>query len=120
MKVTGTITKILEKVSGKKKDGSGEWCKQTFVLDNGEKYSNIFAFEVFGDEKVENLTKYNKVNDTVEVEFNVSTNEYQGRYYTTLQAWKISKAKDGLKNLEETFDTIPAEEVTEETDDLPF
>ena len=67
-----------------------------------------------GDEKVENLTKYQKVGDTVKVNFNVSTNEWQGKYFTSLQAWRIEKAE-----------SVPAQEsapiesgVDEET--LPF
>ena len=114
MEVTGKITKILDKVTGQKKDGSGTWEKQTFVLETQEQYNKIYAFEVFGAEKVGNLNQYNKVGDTVKekaeqflqynkvgdtvkVDFNVSTNEYNGKYYTSLQAWKIFKA-----NLEET------------------
>jgi hypothetical protein len=108
MEVTGKITKILDKVTGEKKDGSGTWEKQTFVLQTQEQYNDLYAFEVFGAEKVGNLNQYNKVGDTVKVDFNVSTNEYNGKYYTSLQAWKIFKA-----NLEET----PVEAASA---DLPF
>jgi hypothetical protein len=125
MKVQGKITKILEKVTGQKKDGSGEWCKQSFVVTTDEQYNNLYAFEVFGDEKVTNLTKYNKVDDSVDVEFNVSTNEYQGRYYTTLQAWKITKAnttETALAQASEKLDTAfePAGDLNEPDNDLPF
>ena len=73
---------------------------------------------MFGDEKVENLNKYNKVGDSVSVEFNVSTNEWKGKYFTSLGAWKIFKA-------EETEDIggldVTGTEVKEdESDDLPF
>jgi len=93
MQVVGKIAKILEKQTGAKRDGSGEWVKQSFTLETDEKYNNLYCFEVFGDEKVENLNKYNKVGDLVSVDFNVNTNEYQGRYYVTLQSWRISKAE---------------------------
>ena len=93
MEITGKITKVLDKVTGQKKDGSGDWVKQSFVVETSEQYNNLYCFEVFGDEKVENLNKYNKVGDDVKVDFNVSTNEWQGKYFTTLQAWKIFKAE---------------------------
>ena len=32
-----------------------------------------------------------KVGDTVKVSFNVSTNEHNGKYYTSLNAWSIFK-----------------------------
>lgn len=113
LKVSGKIIKVLDKVTGTKKDGSGEWVKQSFVIDNGEQFNNLASFEVFGQEKVDNLNKYNKVGDTVEVTFNISCNEWQGKYYTTLQAWKIFKADSTpLANAEPV--------AIEADDDLPF
>lgn len=124
MQVTGKITKILEVVKGQKKDGSGEWEKLTFVLDNNEQYNNIFAFEIFGKDKVENFNKYQKVGQTVTVDFNVNTNEWtspQGelKFFTTLQAWKVFKAEQQPATIEQAFE--PAANLnTEDKDDLPF
>ena len=70
---------------------------------------------MFGDEKVENLNKYNKEGDTVTVEFNVNTNEWKGKYFTSLSAWRIDKAdKDAVEQVAEAMDA----EVVE--DGLPF
>lgn len=120
MKVTGKITKVLDVQSGTSKDGK-EWQKQLFLVDNNEKYNNIFCFEIFGSEKVENFAKYNKLGDTVEVEFNVSTNEWQGKYFTSLQAWLIKKGDAVNEAIDNApFKTIPADQVNEESDGLPF
>ena len=120
LKVTGKITKILDKVTGTKKDGSGEWVKQSFVIDNGEQYNNLACFEVFGNEKVENLNKFNKVGDNVEVTFNIGCNEWQGKYYTTLSAWKVFKA-DSTTPQPPTQAFEPATNLKEEDhDSLPF
>ncbi len=102
MLIKGKITKFLEVLTGTSE--KGEWKKQSFVIDTEEKYDNIIAFDVFGAEKVENLTKYNKEGDVVTVEFNLKCREYKGKYYTNLGAWKISK--------EDAPET--------ETDDLPW
>lgn len=91
LEVTGTLKKFLEPQTGAKKDGSGNWIKQSFLVETDAQYNNLYCFEVFGDEKVANLTKYQKEGDNVTVEFNVNTNEYNGNYYTTLASWKISK-----------------------------
>ena len=91
LEVTGKLKKFLEPQTGAKKDGSGNWIKQSFLVETDSQYNNLYCFEVFGDEKVANLTKYQKEGDNVTVEFNVNTNEYNGSYYTTLAAWKISK-----------------------------
>jgi len=95
--INGKITKFLETQTGTKKDGSGQWIKQSFLVDSGAQYNNLYCFEVFGDEKVANLTKYQSEGDFVAVEFNVNTNEHNGNYYTTLSAWKISKSANGVE-----------------------
>jgi hypothetical protein len=89
MEVSGKITKILDKVTGHKKDASGTWEKQNFVLETDEKYNNIYCFEIFGAEKVFNFNQENAIGSPVTVQFNIKTNEYKGKYYTSLQAWKI-------------------------------
>ena len=121
MEVTGKITKILEKVTGQKKDGSGEWIKQSFTLETTEQYNNLYCFELFGEEKVENFNKYNKVGGDVKVDFNVSTNEWNGKYFTSLQAWKVFKAEsdsvEPFKGVDALETALPA---AEENDGLPF
>jgi len=91
LEVTGKLKQFLTPQTGVKKDGSGNWTKQSFLVETDSQYNNLYCFEVFGEEKVSNLTKYQKEGDLVTVEFNVTTNEYNGNYYTTLSAWKISK-----------------------------
>jgi len=109
MEVTGKITKVLEKQSGVSK-ADKEWVKLSFVLETNEAYNNLYCFEIFGTEKVEQFEKYNKVGQDVKVDFNVSTNEWNGKYFTSLQAWKIFKAD---------AEQQPAE-AKEVEDDLPF
>jgi len=109
MEVTGTITKVLPVQSGTSKAGK-EWKKLSFVLTTTEEYNNLYCFDVFGDEKVENFEKYNKVGDNVKVDFNVKTNEWKDKYFTSLDAWKVFKADGAVQ-----------EAVQEEVkDDLPF
>jgi hypothetical protein len=115
MEVTGKITKVLDTQKGTSKEGK-EWQKLTFILETTEQYNNVYAFEVFGGEKVENFTKYNKVGSEVKVDFNVSTNEWKGKYFTSLQAWKIFKA-EGIPA--PAFEPV-ADLNTAEQSDLPF
>ncbi len=110
MKVTGKITKVLDTQKGTSAAGK-EWQKLSFILETTEDYNNLYCFDVFGDEKVEQFLKFNKVGQDVDVSFNVQTNEYKGKYYTSLQSWKIFKA--------EARETAP-EVAQEEADDLPF
>jgi len=118
LEVSGVITKVLPIQTGEKKDGSGEWQKQLFIVDNQAEYNNIFCFEIFGNEKVENFNKYNKVGDFVKVDFNVNTNEYQSKFFTTLSAWKVFKESAGSQN-QEQFE--PANDFEDQNfNDMPF
>ena len=112
MKVTGKITKVLETQKGTSAAGK-DWQKLSFVLETTEDYNTLYCFDVFGDEKVEQFLKYNRVGQDVDVNFNVQTNEYKGKYYTSLQSWKIFKA-------EAAGETTPEAAQDEAKDDLPF
>lgn len=112
MKVTGKITKVLEVQKGQTKEGK-EWQKLSFVLTTDETYNNLYCFDVFGDEKVENFNKFNKVGNNVEVEFNVKTNEWKGKYFTSLQAWLI-------KGAAEVGNELVSEAAGEDSSGLPF
>ena len=61
MQVAGLkITKINEVESGTSKAGKA-WKKLTFVGETQEQYNNLYAFELFGEEKVDSFVKYNNV-----------------------------------------------------------
>jgi hypothetical protein len=112
MQVKGTIRTITEAQTGQTKDGS-EWKKITFVVANNDGYEGaeqLYAFEIFGAEKVDNFLKYNSVGDSVDVDFNIRTNEYNGKYYTSLQAWKVYKENA-------TTQQAPQPSISEEIDD---
>ena len=71
MKVTGKITKVLDTQKGTSAAGK-EWQKLSFILETTEDYNNLYCFDVFGDEKVEQFLKFNKVGQDVDVPFCVS------------------------------------------------
>ena len=125
MKVTGEIVEILEVEKGISKTNK-PWKKLTFAIDTGEQYNNIIAFEVFGDEKVDNFVKYNKVGKTVDVEFNLSSNKWKDKYFTSASAWKITNANDtetAIKQATEMIDQVfePAGDISNnDNDPLPF
>ena len=110
MKVTGKIENILQTQTGTSKTGK-EWKKTSFVVKTDDEYNNLYCFDVFGDEKVNNFLQYNSKGDVVDVDFNVKTNEWKGKYFTSLDAWKVFKA-DNSKQKEEV--------AVEEEGDLPF
>lgn len=106
MKITGEITKILDVQSGT--TDRGDWKKINFLVDTKEEYNNLYYFTLFGAEKVDNFQQYNKVGDKVDVSFNVQTREWEGKYFTDLQAWKVFKAQeDKVAEISSGNDSLP-------------
>ena len=80
---------------------------------------------VWGEDKVRELDKY-QVGDKVKVSFNLSSREYNGRWYNDVRAWRIEPA--GSAPVAPAAPSAPVApppaEVPEYTsmpeDDLPF
>lgn len=87
--------------------------KREFVITTFDEYPQDVKFEVYKEKC--NLLNDLKEGQSVTVHMNVKGNEYNGRYYVNLNAWKIDKGEV----IEE--DTQPKESVNDEDDDkLPF
>jgi len=107
MEVTGTIKQVLNVEQGTSKAGK-EWKKLNFILESKDgEYTNTICFDVFGEEKVDNFLKFNNVGDNVTVSFNVSSREYNERWYTQTSAWMVKKnTSETETNLEEAKDDL--------------
>ncbi len=94
--IKGELIDFKEVQQGTSKQGK-QWAKQEFVVKTEDQYNNLYCFEVFGQDKVDNLSKYNKIGDQVTVKFNIRTSEYKGKMYTSLAAWRIEKGSAAVK-----------------------
>lgn len=116
----GKIKFISEVQSGTSKAGK-EWKKLSFAITNNDGYENreqIFAFDVFGEEKVDKFIEYNKVGKDVEVAYNIRCNEYQGKYFTNLDAWMIKGVDANATEQPKTESAF--EPVGDDDSGLPF
>jgi single-strand DNA-binding protein len=70
---------------------SGFNKKEFVVTDGADKYPQDIKFEAVKD----NVEKVNAINvgDQVKVTFDIKGNEYNGKYYVNLVAWKIDTLK---------------------------
>ena len=74
----------MEVRSGVKKDG-GQWQSQTIVVHiEDEKFPKDLALDITGD----NCGKLNE-GDVITAQYDVSSREWQGKWFTTARAWKI-------------------------------
>ena len=115
LSIKGKLSSKLSIESGTSKAGK-EWKKQSFIVDTGAQYNPEICFQLFGEEKIDILTNYNE-GDEVEVAFNLSSREYNGRYFHNVDAWRIEQItpRDTSEN-----ENIPSFENNNEEDDLPF
>jgi hypothetical protein len=119
--ITGKITQILDIESGTSKAGK-EWKKQNFVVDTGAQFNPLVCFNLFGDDKIAALQNYS-VGQDVEVSFNISSREFNGKFYHNIDAWRINAvgAAQGAGNAAPSFaDVPPAAPAADGADDLPF
>ena len=116
LSVKGKLSRKLNIESGVSKAGK-EWKKQSFLLDTGSQYNPEICFQLFGEEKIEILNHHNE-GDQIEVSFNLSSKEFNGRYFHNIDAWRIESLNSTESN---KIDEIPEfnAPATEE-DDLPF
>ena len=115
--ITGKLVKALDEESGTSKAGK-EWKKQSFVIDTGAQFNPEVCFSLFGEDKIAMLQGINP-GEEIEVSFNLSSREYNGRYYHNIDAWRINKVAATVVAAPSDEAPFPAE-AAEEDDDLPF
>ena len=90
MELEGRIVRKLNVQTGT--SARGAWAKQEFVFEYQEgNYPTQVCMNVWGEDKVRDLEKY-QVGDKVKVSFNLSSREFNGRWYTDVRAWRIEPA----------------------------
>lgn len=116
MEIEGSVKLVMDVQTF----GSG-FQKREFVLTTKEQYPQDVKFELVKD-RVDLIDPY-KQGDNIKVHFNIRGNEYNGKYFVNLQAWRIeslSKTADSDPFRDSGLPEEPAaaEDIAE--DDLPF
>jgi len=91
--------------------------KRVFAIETDEKYPQKVPFELFKD-SVDLIESYN-IGDIVKVQFNLRGNEYNGKYYCSLNAWRIEKVGGDETNSQTEYEQANIPPASEE-DNLPF
>lgn len=130
--LTGTI-----KVLNDMQTFESGFKKREFVVTTQGEYSQDIKLEALKD-NADKLANF-KVGDTVVVNFDIRGNEYNGKYYNNLIAWKIAMTSvtnfEGIKQenpgigynpnqlngeMAEDFNENQQSIVNDESDELPF
>ena len=100
--------------------------KREFVVTTKEQYPQDVKFELVKD-RIDLIDSY-KPGDAVKVHFNIRGNEYNGKYFVNLQAWRLESlaTSSDSDSSSDPFaeaglpEEPPAASGGSEPDDLPF
>ena len=117
MEVSGKITDILPEKSGQ--SANGTWRKQEYILETGGQYPKKVCFMAWGD-KIDQFQI--KQGDNVTVSVDLESREFNGRWYTDVKAWKVSR--DGGAEYESASqsqgNSVAHESPNPYDDEIPF
>ena len=90
MEITGKVVAVLEITSGTGKNGN-EWKKRDFVIETpDEKFPKKVCFTLFGDK----VNTCPMIDTTVTVSFDINAHEYNGKWFNSVNAWKVDPASN--------------------------
>jgi len=120
MELKGKIVSTLPLQSGEGKNGT--WRKQEYIIETiDSKYPKKVCVAVWGD-KIDQFGLQDGQDVTASIE--VESREFNGKWYTNVQAWKVEKDQtNAAVNQEVPHENAPPEFLEnsgEATDDLPF
>lgn len=139
MEITGKTIAVLHLDSGTSKNGSA-WQKRNFVIETSGQYPKKVCFQLFG-ERVNNCPN---VGEEVKVSFDPESREWNGKWFTQLNAWKVERQgaqqpapqpapqpqyapaqqpaqqSEYLRTMRQPIPPQQTETVQDQADDLPF
>ncbi len=122
MEITGKIIQVLPPRTGTSARTGSEWVCGQYVLETMEQYPKKIFFEVFGSERIQQFNI--QVGESLTVSFDIESREYNGRWFTSIRAFKVDRSGAQPAPLGETLaePIVPPFEPSGESDgtDLPF
>ena len=116
MEISGKIIAVLPLATGEGKNGT--WRSQDYVLETYDQYPRKVCFNLFND-RIDQFPM--AIGDDVEVSFDIDSREYNGRWYTSVRAWKVVKKNNEAPAGQPPFDQVPPFTAgMDEGSDLPF
>lgn len=112
MELTGKVIAVLDTQSGTSKAGN-PWQKKEFVIETEEQYPKKACFTLFNKTEL-----CPKVGEEVTVHFDITANEYNGKWYNSVNVWKVDKPQSTQPAPQST--QTPTPQPTKASDDLLF
>ena len=88
MEIIGKLIKKLERETGVSNSGK-TWEKQSILVEQNVEYNKEVVITFFGD-KIKSIRDIEE-GSNVSVSINLSSREYNGKYYHNIDGWFIAK-----------------------------
>ncbi|MBW6498181.1 MAG: DUF3127 domain-containing protein [Bacteroidales bacterium] len=118
MEISGKVVEILQEQSGQGRNGT--WRRQEFILEIPGQYPRKVCIALWG-EKIDQIAL--KEGEEVTAHIDIESREYNGKWFTSVKAWKVDKTQASSAVNEAPDFPPPGEpplEPMEGQDDLPF
>lgn len=115
LEITAKLEKLLPVQSGT--SARGNWSKQDFIVQTQETYPRTICINVWGEEKVNELSKFS-LGSVLKISLNLESREYNGKWYSDIRAWKIEAVTSN--NASQDISSEVYAGADNEEDDMPF
>ena len=92
MEISGRLIQVLQEQGGEGKNGN-KWAKCDFVIETQEKFPKKVCLTAWND--LIGTVKGLPMESEIKVSFDISSREYNGRWYTDVKAWKVEPGSGG-------------------------
>lgn len=106
MDITGKIIAALPERGGVSARTGNPWKVQSYVLETHDQYPRRMCFEVFGEDKIKTFNI--QIGQELTVSFDIDAREYNGNWYNTIRAWKVTPATQTAPDVPPFDPTAPA------------
>ena len=114
MQLTAKLVQLLPLQTGTGKNG--QWKKQDIIVETDATYPKKICVSIWGD-KID--ASQLQPGNSLKIDFDVESREFNGRWYTDVKAWKIESAGSPSATSEKVTGNVGPENTTND-DDLPF
>lgn len=89
MEIVGKIIQMLPLQQGTSQRTNKPWMIQSFIIETQEQYPRKVCIEMFGEDRIKSNPI--AVDQIVTAHFDLESREFNGRWYTSVRAWKVEQ-----------------------------
>jgi hypothetical protein len=122
MILEGKVIKLIEVKEGVSKTSGKDWKLAQYLIDTttNEQYPKQVVVEVFGDERIDELSLI--TDEQVKLNVEAESREFNGKWYTSVRAWGRAEesAEQPVQQAQPQAQPVVEQPVEETSEFLPF